>query len=309
MRSALTTMAILAVAGMAMAQATATKPAAPAQATQGAAAPAAAPAQATQSAAAPAPAAPHPPQAKSKEEFDAYNLAASKTDPAQAEAAADEFAQKFPASELKELLYVRAMNLYQQQNNAAKVIAMGREAIALNPTDPVPLVAVASALVMDTRENDLDRDARFAEASKDAQAALDNIDTGLQVPSNVPADSVAAAKANLRSIAYDTLGVIAMNKKDYAAAEQSFQKAADLMKDQPDAVVYLRLSVAQDNQNKYPQALDSANKAVQFAPEGSAEKNLAKQQQARLQKLIADKAPSSGTPAATTPPPNPTTPH
>ena len=69
-----------------------------------------------------APAAQHQPQAKTKEEYDAYNLAASKTDPAQMEAAADEFAQKFPTSELKEFLYVRAMNLYQQQNNSAKVI-------------------------------------------------------------------------------------------------------------------------------------------------------------------------------------------
>ena len=63
---------------------------------------------------------------------------------------------------------------------------MGRKAIELNPTDPVPLVAVASALVMDTRETDMDRDARYAEASKDAQAALDDVDTGLQIPPNVP---------------------------------------------------------------------------------------------------------------------------
>jgi tetratricopeptide (TPR) repeat protein len=239
----------------------------------------------------------HQPQAKSKEEYDAYYTAKAKTDPAQAEAAADEFAQKFPNSDLRELLYVSTMNLYQQQNNSAKVVAMGRKAIQINPTDPVPLVAVAAALVMDTRETDLDRDTRFTEASKDAQAALDNVDTGLQIPAGVPPESVAAAKANVRSIAYDSLGVIAMNKKDYAVAEQSFQKAADLMKDQPDAVVYLRLSVAQDNQSKYPQALDSANKAVQYAPEGSAEKNLAKQQQARLQKLIAEKAPSAPPPA------------
>jgi tetratricopeptide (TPR) repeat protein len=260
-----------------------------------------APAQGSQAATtASAAATQHPPQAKSKEEFDAYNAAAAKTDPAQLEVAADEFAQKFPNSDLKELLYVRAMNYYQQQNNSGKIIATGRKAIALNPTNPVPLVAVASALVMDTRESDLDRDARYAEAGKDAQAAIDNVETGLQIPAGVQPAQVAAAKANLRSIAYDTLGVIAMNKKDYAAAEQNFQKAADLMKDQPDAVVYLRLSVAQDNEKKYPEALDSANKAVQFAQEGSAEKNLAKQQQARLQKLISDK-PTSPTPS--TPPP------
>jgi len=255
-----------------------------------------APAQGTQPSATPTAPAQHQPQAKSTEEYTAYNAAAAKTDPAQLEAAADEFVQKFPNSELKELLYVRAMNLYQQQNNSARVISAGRKAIALNGTDPVPLVAVASALVMDTRENDMDRDARYAEAAKDVQSALDNIDSGLQAPPSVTPEQVAAAKANLRSIAYDTLGVVAMNKKDYATAEQNFQKAADLMKDQPDAVVYLRLSVAQDNEGKYAQALDAANKAVQYSPEGSAEKNLAKQQQARLQKLIAEKNPSSASP-------------
>lgn len=290
MRLSLALMAALLVATWAMAQGNSSTAPVPAQGAQTSA----------------APAGQHQPQAKSKEEFDAYNLAASKTDPAQLEAAADEFAQKFPNSELKELLYVRAMSLYQQQNNSTKVVASGRKAIALNPTNPVPLVAVASALVMDTRETDLDRDARYTEAGKDAQAALDNVETGLEIPPGVPPAQIAAAKANLRSIAYDTLGVIAMNKKDYAAAEQNFQKAAELMKDQPDAVVYLRLSVAQDNEKKYPEALDSANKAVQYAQEGSAEKNLAKQQQARLQKLIAEESAPTAPPAT---PPQPTTPH
>jgi tetratricopeptide (TPR) repeat protein len=266
----------------------------------GQAAPSTPPQQGAQAAPA-APAASHPPQAKSKEEFEAYNAATAKPDAAQVEAAADEFVTKFPNSELKEFLYVRAMQMYQQQNNSSKVISTGRKALALNPNNPVTLVAVASALVMDTRENDLDRDARYAEASKDAQSALDNMDTGLQVPPNVPPDRVAAAKANLRSIAYDSLGVVAMNTKDYAGAEKNFQSAADLMKDQPDAVVFLRLSVAQDNQSKYPEALESANKAFQYAQEGSAEKLLAKQQQARLQKLVAEK----NAPAAAQPQPAP----
>ena len=233
------------------------------------------------------------PQAKNNKEYAAYKLAASENDPAQSELAADKFAQNFPDSELKGLLYSRVMQMYQMQNNSSKVVATGRKAIALNPTDPVSLVAVASALVIDIRENDLDRDSRYAEAAKDAQAALDNMDTGLQVSPSVRAEEIAAAKANWRSVSYDVLGVVAMNKKDYAGAEQNFQKAADLMKEQPDAAVYLRLSVSQDKQGKYQQGLDSANKAAQYAPEGSTEKNLAKQEQARLQKLIAEKNPSA----------------
>jgi len=71
-------------------------------------------------------------------------------------------------------------------------------------------------------------------------------------------------------------------------------------------VVYIRLSVVQDNEKKYTEALDSANKAAQYAPEGSAEKNLAKQQQARLQKLIAEQSGSTTPPP---PQPQPPTPH
>jgi tetratricopeptide (TPR) repeat protein len=259
------------------------------------------------------------PQAKTQDEYKAYQDTASKTDPAQMEAAAEAFVAKYPNSDLKAAVYIQAMNMYGQANNSEKVIAMGRKAIAADPTNPVPLVQVGSALVESTRDTDMDRDQRLAEGAKDAQAAIDNINS-LMVPPNAPADRVAAVKASIITMAYDTLGMANLDKKDYAAAEQQFLKAVDASKSQPEAVVYLRLSVAQDQLKQYPQALDSATKAVQYAPAGSAAQNLAKQQQERLQKLMAgDKpAPSGTAPAATapdkpaTPPPaqpSPNTPH
>jgi tetratricopeptide (TPR) repeat protein len=231
------------------------------------------------------------PQAKTQDEFKAYQDAASKTDPAQMEAAANAFAAKYPNSDLKAAVYIRAMNLYGQANNSEKVIETGRKAIAADPTNPVPLVQVGSALVEGTRDTDMDRDQRLAEAAKDAQAAIDNIG-GLLVPPNAPPDRVAAVKASILTMAYDTLGMVNLNKKDYATAEQQFLKAVDASKAQPEAVVYLRLSVAQDQLKQYPEALESANKAAQYAPPGSAAQNLAKQQQARLQKLIAGSPPA-----------------
>ena len=194
--------------------------------------------------------------------------------------------RNIPNSELKAALYVRAMNLYGQANNSEKVIELGRKAIAADPTNPVSLVQVGSALVEGTRDTDMDRDQRLAEAAKDAQGAIDNIDQ-LMVPPDAPADRVAAVKASILTMAYDTLGMVDLNKKDAAGAEQEFLKAVDASKAQPEAVVFLRLSVAQDQLKKYPEALDSANKAVQYAPPGSAAQNLAKQQQDRLQKLMA----------------------
>jgi len=258
------------------------------------------------------------PQAKSQEEYNAYKDAASKTNPDEVAAAADTFAAKFPNSELKEFLYKRAMNLYQQNDNAERETAMGRKAIAIDPTDPEPLIHVASALAETTRDTDLDRQERFNEAEKDALAAISNIDTGLHIPPNVPPEQIAAVKTSILAMAYETLGVIHISEKNYAAAEQELQKAVEAHKTNPDAGVYLRLSVAQDNLGKYPQALDSANKSLQFAQNGTVVQSLAKQQQARLQKLIAAATPASPAapapekPATTTTPSNttpPTTPH
>ncbi len=283
--------AVLLTAAFAAAQAGGNQPAASGQAS--------AQAGAAQGAAA----APKTPQPKTKEEYDAYVAAAQQADPNQLLTAADQFAQKFPDSQLRELLYERAMTMFQQQNNPEKEIEAGRKAIALDPTNPIPLIHVSSALVEVTRDSDLDKEQRYAEAAKDAQTAIDNIDTGLHVPPNVTPQQLAAVKSNIVTTAYETLGVIDMNKQDFAAAETQLKKAVDASKDQPVARVFLRLSVVQDNQKKYAEALDSANKALQYSQAGTAENNLAKQQQARLQKLAGSGSQSSvpspgATPAA-----------
>lgn len=262
-------------------------------------------------------------QAKSQDELKAYQDAAAKTDAAQAEAAANDFSAKFPNSELRAALYMRAMNMYAQANNSDKVIEIGRQAIAADPINPVPLMEVASTLAETTRDTDLDREQRLAEAAKDAQAAIDNLDTGLLVPANADPERVAGAKHTILMNSYDTLAMVDMSRNDYAAAVTNLQKALDASKASPDAVIYLRLSVAQDKLQQYPQALDSANKAVQLSKDGSAAQNLAKQQQERMQKLMSAQAPGAaaapmspshtpapGAPASTTPAPGqPTTPH
>ncbi len=245
-------------------------------------------------------------QAKSQDELKAYQDAITKTDATQAEAAANDFAAKFPTSELRAALYMRAMNMYAQANNSDKVIDTGRQAIAADPNNPVPLMEVASTLAETTHDTDLDREQRLAEAAKDAQAAIDNLDTGLLVPANADPERVAGAKRTILMNSYDTLAMVDMNRNDFAAAVTSLQKAIDANKGNPDAVLYLRLSVAQDKLKQYPQALDAANKAVQLSKDGSAAQNLAKQQQERLQKLMSAQAPgAAAAPISPSPAPTP----
>ncbi len=90
-----------------------------------------------------APAAKRPPQAKTTPEFDAYNAAKNNTDPAAMEKAVDDFATKFPDSELRLLLYKMATRLCQNANDAERTEAMGRKVLGFDENDPEALAIVA----------------------------------------------------------------------------------------------------------------------------------------------------------------------
>jgi tetratricopeptide (TPR) repeat protein len=314
-RAFILTLALIAVAGIVAAQtAPATQPSptpAPAQTAPAQAAPAATPKPITPSQAAPAPAPSAPgrsqPQAQTQAEFKAYQAASAKTAPADVEAAANDFAAQFPASELRTLLYLRAMREYQNANNADKTVDMGRKALSADPNNPEALVTVATVLSERTRETDLDRDERLAEAIRDAQKALQTVDTDLVVPPNVPPDRVQAAKNSLRSMAYAALGTVEMTKKNYPQAETNLKQAVQMEGSQPDPVSWLRLAVVLDQEKKYEEALQAANKAVEYSANMPQANNLAKMERDRLQKLVGAATAPGSTPAAT-PAPKPATP-
>src|SRR5258708_2485360 len=149
-----------------------------------------------------------PPQAKTQAEFDAYKVAAANTDPAALEKAADDFAAKFPDSELRVLLYRTGMHSYQTANKADQMMEMGRKVLKLDPDDPEALVGVAQVLAERTRESDLDKDQRLDEGTKLALHAVETTDTDITVPAGTPQDKVDAYKAFLPSTAYYVLATI-----------------------------------------------------------------------------------------------------
>ena len=67
------------------------------------------------------------PQAKSQEEYKAYQDAIAATGPAAGEAAAEAFAAKYPDSELRALIYRKAMYDYQNANNGDKTVEMAKK--------------------------------------------------------------------------------------------------------------------------------------------------------------------------------------
>src|SRR5271166_4279445 len=176
--------------------------------------------------AAAAPAGKRPPQAKTQPEFDAYKAAAAITDPAAQEKAVNDFATKYPDSELRPLLYKSVMHAYQQANNADKMMEMAQKVLTYDADDPEALLGVAQVLSERTRDTDLDRDQRLAEAKKDAQRALVTVDTDIPT-AGYPPEQLNTFKGFLRSEAYVILGTLDYNAKSWADAEGNLKKSID----------------------------------------------------------------------------------
>jgi tetratricopeptide (TPR) repeat protein len=241
-----------------------------------------------------------PPQAKTQPEFDAYNAAvANQKDAAAMEKAADDFATKFPDSELRVLLYKAAMRGYQNANNGEKMSEMAQKLMKFDPDDPEALVASAEVLAERTRSTDLDKDQRLDQATKNAQHALETVDTDVPIPAGTPQSQIDAYKGLLRSTAFSVLGTIQYDQDKFADAEGYFRKSIDAYPAQPDPVVVLRLALALDKQARYSDALKEANRAVELTKEGTGAGTTARHERDRLLQLTG----GGGNPASSTPPP------
>ena len=233
-----------------------------------------------------------PPAAKTQPEFDAYKAALPLTDAAATEKAADDFAAKFPDSELRVVLYKSAMQKYQASNNGDKMLEMAQKALTLDPDDPDALVGVAQVLAERTRDTDLDKDQKLAEAKKDAGRALVTVDTDVPT-AGYPPEKIDQFKRYMKSEAYAVLGTLATNAKSWPEAETDLRKSIEVFPEQVDSVAVLRLAVALDMQNKIPDALKFANQAVDLTKDrpDSAAGKAARAEQDRLTKLSSGSAP------------------
>lgn len=242
-----------------------------------------------------------PRAAKTADEGNAYKAILANPDPAAGEAAAKDFEAKYPQSELSGNVYIALMDRYRQANNAEKTIDMARKVLQFDPDNPTALVMVSDLLAEHTRETDLNRDERLAEATKDAQHLLDSMDNWLATAPGVTDQQAQALKPILASMAHAALGAVEDVRKNPAGAEKHYRLAVDLSAANPDPVTLLRLALALDAQKKYAEALTVANRAVELsAATGGPIADLAKTEQTRLTRLTGQPTPPA--PAPATPP-------
>jgi tetratricopeptide (TPR) repeat protein len=224
----------------------------------------------------------HIPQAKTHQEFNDYNTAYALTGGPEVERAAEEFERKYPSSELKVYLYAKALHEYQNEQNTGKMLSVGRKLIELDPDHTIALVLTATVLADALRTEDSDRQKKVDEIKKDAEHALDTVDSAFTPPANATPEQITAYKKTLQSMAHSALGITALKTDDNLVAERELKLAAELNVTQPDPYIWYHLALAQDHQKKYSEALNSVNHALQVMGANADLGNLAKGEQGRL---------------------------
>jgi tetratricopeptide (TPR) repeat protein len=230
------------------------------------------------------PPAKHVAQAKTAQEFKDYNTAYALTGGEALEKAADDFAAKYPASELKIFLYEKAMHEYQAANNQAKILATGRKVLQLDPDNAIALVLSANVLSDNLTENDPDQQ-KAVEVNKYASHALEILSGNYSPTANATPEQIEAYKRMLQGLAHSALGITALKMHDYAGAEKELRAAVDANLAQPDPFVWFHLALAQDRQEKYPDALVSVNRAMDSAASNPDIMEKAKDERQRLMVL------------------------
>jgi len=228
------------------------------------------------------PAGKHVPQAKTHPEFNDYNTAYAIAGGAASEKAADDFAAKYPSSELTSYLYSKAMHEYQNENNPEKMLSVGEKVLRLDPDNSIALVLTATVLADSLSDTDIDRQAKIAGITKNATHALETVDSSFVPPANATPEQVAAYKSTLQSMAHSALGIVALKTGDDAGAEKELRLSAGLNQSQPDPYIWYHLALAQDHQKKYSEALESINHALQVMGANADLGNLARGEQGRL---------------------------
>ncbi len=244
------------------------------------------------------------PQAKSKAEFDAYQSAAAEAEPAKLEAAATDFAQRYPASELRPFLFQRTMALYQQANHSGKALEMARAVLKYDPLNSVALLCAAQILAEGTQEQDLDRDVRLEEAVADAQGALQHAGE-LAQPAGLNAEQFEAIVVELRGAAHEVLATVAYKRRDYRNAIDEYNAAVAGEKEHAGPGVWLRLAAAHEKMGEYNLGVAAVEKAIAASEEGSPARELAVQEHTRLKALAAEEASAPATTPVATPAANP----
>ena len=199
---------------------------------------------------------------KSQEEAAALQALFAMTDPDARIAGADELIKKFKNTDFKDMVLYAATRSYRAKNDFVNMMIYGERTLDVNADHVPTLVELAYVIPMRTREFDLDKDEKLAKSDDYAKRALRLIPTMAKLNPATLDEEWLLIKKDLMSQVHESLGSVAMLRKDFAGAEESFRTAIEVA-DEPTGVKFFRLAQSLMRQGRYDEALEAADRSVE----------------------------------------------
>lgn len=204
-------------------------------------------------------------QWKDRAEYDLFEAARKEQDPKKKLDALNTWKQKYPATDYEEERLLMFTQTYQQLGDAAN---MYDSALALLQKNPRNIQGLYFITTLTTSMADTSP-ARLANGEKYAKALLEAVGT-LKKPENMAEEAWNKELDALRVVAHMTLGWVAMQRKNYAAAEEEFRQVLKMNPHNGQASYWLAtVIIAQRNPDKQSEAFFHFARAGHYTGEGA----------------------------------------
>lgn len=248
------------------------------------------------------------PKPKSPAEYEALKAMFSAQTPDARIAACENVLTKFTDTEFKaETLYIEAVS-YQEKGDYEHTLVFGERALEADPKHYRTMLLLAGTIAQHSKEFDLDREEKLGQVEKYAHSAMDLVKDAAKPNPNLTDDQWTAAKKDFDAEAHTALGMAAMVRKKYDAAESEF-KAAINNGSKPDPATMVRLGRVYIDEGKYDDAVAQFDKVMALPDTSVQVKQVAQAERVRaFQKKNPTKPadPGAANPAAPKPePPKP----
>ena len=181
---------------------------------------------------------------------------------------ADELITKFSNTDFKSFALATEADAYEGKGNHEKAIVYCEQALAADPKNFDAEILMANVIAASTKDTDLDKADKLANAAKFAKEALDTIPT---VPKPVlfqMTDDAWTTQKNAASArAWQAMGLVATVQKKPDEAIDAYEKGLALV---PDPILMVRVARALEAQKKYDDAITWLDKAA-ASPTASAQ--------------------------------------
>jgi len=156
---------------------------------------------------------------KDRAEYDLYNSILKEQDANKKLQLLDTYMQKYPETKFKEPIYLMYAQTYQKLKQADKMYDAALQILKINPKNIQGLYFITS-LTTTMGKTDAEH---LATGEKCAKALIQEV-SAMQKPAKISDADWKKQKDALLVLAHQTLGWIAMNRKDNATAEKEFRE-------------------------------------------------------------------------------------